>query len=270
MRFTEGYRTFGLALGVVLLASCSVVSDKTQERSEHNQQSATTNKELNDDLSIDHLLVQPNRYLDHKKSVAATIKREFDLALTAKKSGQLDNAQKALLNITVSEPGLSGPWVQLGDIASERAQQTKEIIKQTQLLEKAAVQYHQALLINPNNYHAHNRLARVYRQQGKFELALTHYQKAVDSWPAFALAYKNRGILYDLYLGDKTRAINNYRLYLALMDAQVDSDSDGAAKPSLAGQQRQVKGWISDLSRQIQQERMTNVKQDSEVAHHVR
>ena len=52
---------------------------------------------------------------------------------------------------------------------------------------------------------------------------------------AFSQAYLNRGILYDLYLGEKSLALNDYELYQALSNDES----------------RQLKGWIIDLQRQI-------------------
>jgi lipoprotein NlpI len=73
------------------------------------------------------------------------------------------------------------------------------------------------------------------RHQGQFQQALSHYELAIKSWPAFEQAYINRGILYDLYMGEKSLALADYELYQAL------SNDDS----------RQLKGWIIDLQRQI-------------------
>ena len=73
------------------------------------------------------------------------------------------------------------------------------------------------------------------RQQGQFYQALSHYELALKSWPAFTQGYFNRGILYDLYMGEKSLALADYKLYQAL-----SNDSS-----------RQLKGWIMDLKRQI-------------------
>jgi tetratricopeptide (TPR) repeat protein len=160
---------------------------------------------------------------------------------------------------------LSGPWVQLGDIAKERAQHALTIQQREQLLEKAAAQYHQALSINESNYYGHNRLATVYRQQGQFNLALVHYQKAIESWPAFAAAYKNRGILYDLYIGDKAKALENYQIYLALNNEKVKTTKEQMTSDTFAKKQRQIRGWIADLTRQIQQQSKQNNQQQTQV-----
>jgi tetratricopeptide (TPR) repeat protein len=264
MRFINIYRYCRLLPALVLLVACSNVGKDTPSIRETNTHEKTM-KELSYGVNVEHLFFKPNRYLDYKKSVSTATRKSFELALKEKELGQLEKAETAFIELTVREPGLSGPWVQLGDIAKERAQHATTIKQREQLLEKAAAQYHQALLINPHNYHGHNRLAMVYRQQGQFAMALTHYQNAIDSWPAFALAYKNRGILYDLYLGDKAKALRDYQVFLALNESKSLADADLAKRPSFVKQQRKIKGWVADLARQVQQEE-TQAEQQPEVA----
>jgi tetratricopeptide (TPR) repeat protein len=262
MKSTSAYRVIRLLPVIVILTACSSVDEKTIETVQNNQ---VIPKGHPNAINVKHLLTQSNRYLEHKKIISAATRNDFSLALNTKKAGQLDEAEKTFIDLTVREPSLSGPWVQLGDIAKERAQHALTIQQREQLLKKAAAQYHQALSINSHNYHGHNRLATVYRQQGRFDLALVHYQKAIDSWPAFATAYKNRGILYDLYIGDKAKALNNYQHYQALISANANAESNVTQNKEYVKQQRQVKGWIADLTRQIQQQSRLDRQQPTEV-----
>lgn len=268
MKFTKTRQICRSLPLVMMLGACSIVSDKSVETTPRHHEGKASIEENSDVINIQHLLDKSNRYLDRKKSVSAAARKNFNHALKTKKSGQLDEAEAAFIKLTVNEPGLSGPWVQLGDIAKERAQHAIKAKQKEQLLKKATAQYHQALSINPHNYYGHNRLALVYRELGQFELALAHYEKAIDSWPAFASAYKNRGILYDLYLGDKNKALDNYRLYQALSKQKATVEQDGAKAPSFVKQQRQIAGWIADLTRQIQQQNQ-QAQQQTEVANNV-
>lgn len=170
---------------------------------------------------------QPNLYHQNTKSVGNQTRSQFQSAIKYKEQGELANAEEILLRLSNEQPFLSGPFLQLGDIYLLGDDENK--------LARAEAQYRQALAINQHNYHAHNRLAQVLRQQGKFADAESHYRKAIASWPAFKPAYLNLGILYDLYLGDKTKALEHYQTYQALNDTP----------------ERRVKGWIADLSRQV-------------------
>lgn len=181
----------------------------------------------------------PNQYQLQSASVVVPMaaQQQFEQGTVLLKQQQLAQAQKLYLSLSQQHPNLSGVWVQLANIA------------QLQGKTGQAMDYLQsAVRSNTKNYLAHNRLALLYRQQGQFNLALEHYNFALQSWPAFAQARLNRGILHDLYLGNKTQALEDYAVYQALQ-AQPD---------------RQVKGWIADLERQIQaQEKAYNATSGS-------
>ena len=258
MKFTNIHRLACVFSALAFLAACSSTKEEQIARSSNNDEKIinkeSSNATVTETVDVQHLLSQSNRYLDGKKSVSAAARKNFSLALAAKKAGKLDEAEAGFVELTVREPTLSGPWVQLGDIAKQRVQLSKQQKQQEQLLEKAAEQYRQAIFINSSNYRAHNRLATVYREQGQFDMALTHYQKAIDAWPAFAPAYKNRGILQDLYIGNKSEALVDYRIFQALNQAKANTDVQVAQDKQFIKSQRQIKGWIADLSRQIQQD----------------
>ena len=73
----------------------------------------------------------------------------------------------------------------------------------------------------------------MYRRTGRFADAEQAYQRAVAADPAYASAYRNLGVLYDLYLQSPERALPMYLRYQEL--------SGGADK--------QVAEWIKDVSR---------------------
>jgi tetratricopeptide (TPR) repeat protein len=156
--------------------------------------------------------------------------RQFQAALVLKKKGEFSQAQQRFIALSEQHPNLSGIWLQLALLVK---QQNKGDIEQRH---KDISRYlNNAISANALNYLAHNELALVLRQQGQFYQALNHYELAIKSWPAFALGYLNRGILYDLYMGDKSLALSDYELYQAL-------SNDNS---------RQLKGWIIDLQRQL-------------------
>lgn len=172
---------------------------------------------------------QPDQYMLAQPSATAGMRHEYNLALQAKRDGEYTRAIPLFEQMTLLYPQLSGPWVQLGDIALKSEKEQK------QALASAYSHFYKATQINPHNYRARNRLAKVLRQQGRFNEAETEYKKAIESWPGFANGYKNLGILYDLYIGNKQAALDNYQIYQALQE-----------KP-----ERKMRGWIADLTRQI-------------------
>jgi tetratricopeptide (TPR) repeat protein len=153
------------------------------------------------------------------------VQSQFEQGIALIKQQKLSEAKRLYVNLSQQSANLSGVWVQLAAIAQLQGEQ-----------QQAMDYLQQAISVNKLNYIAHNRLALMYRQQGQFNLALQHYNQALESWPAFAQGRLNRGILHDLYLGNKSQALEDYSVYQALL-----------AKP-----ERQVVGWIADLERQVQ------------------
>ena len=173
------------------------------------------------------LQAKPNRYQEESAlvNVPDSAKSRFAAGAQLLKQGKLDEAKSLYETMSQHYPALSGVWVQLGSIAEKQAH-----------VEQAIAYLRQAINLQTSNYLAHNHLGLLYRQQGKFSVALNHYNQALDSWPAFTQARLNRGILYDLYLGEKEQALADYQVYQALL-TQPD---------------RKVKSWIADLERQLQ------------------
>lgn len=99
--------------------------------------------------------------------------------------------------------------------------------------------WQRAIAINADNYFALNALAMAARESGDFEQAKSHYNQAIAAWPDFAAGYRNRGILFDLYVGDKVAALSDYIRYKQLLDEQ--------GQPT-----QQVDRWIKEMQRAIQ------------------
>ena len=183
------------------------------------------------------LRARPNLYLANPVAVPQTLRTLYSRAIEAKQQGELDKAEVMLNQITEQAPNLSGPWLHLGDIAVAKTDPQDDSKDGKQARETAIKLYQRAIEANPYNYFAHNRLAVQFRDAGLFNQAQRHYQQAIDSWPGYATAYLNLGILYDLYLNNKRQALIQYETYQLLQDEP----------------ERKVSGWIADLSRQLQQ-----------------
>jgi tetratricopeptide (TPR) repeat protein len=157
-------------------------------------------------------------------------------------SGKTDEALVAVQRVIDDADFIASPntavWVLRGDIYRAKDQ-----------IEEAVGDYKVALTLVASNYQAHNRLAFIYRDAGKFDLAGAHYAQAINAWPGNADSYRNRGILYDLYVGDKPAALADYLLYKALLDIQLQSVASPAK--SLLKEQKLISQWILDIRRQI-------------------
>lgn len=181
---------------------------------------------------MEKLHQSPNQYLLNKPIIAPEINAKFTQALTTAKAKQLAQAKEQFLSLTIAAPTLSGPWLQLGDIAL-----------QEKAIKHAIAHYQQAVYVNKHNYFAHNRLGTLLRQQGEFEQAKKHYELALAAWPAFVPARKNLAILLDLYMGKSVLALEEYQTVAAL---------NGLNK---LPEERQLKGWVADLSRRVAAEK---------------
>lgn len=92
-----------------------------------------------------------------------------------------------------------------------------------------------AIKRNPSNLNARNELALIFRDEGNFADAEKEYLEIIKRWGGYLTAYKNIGILYDLYMGRFADALPYYKKYNALV-----------AEPD-----KQVNGWIVDIERRL-------------------
>ena len=229
MKFTKPLVALTL-LSATLLSACSSLSPmvNTEPQAEDVAPEVLTPLQV----KVKSLQGQPNLYQDKKSQFSANNQTlsQFQKGLSLKQQGKFSEAKAVFSRLSEQHPELSGIWVQL---ALVNKQLSKKSTQQT--LKDMARYLNNAVAANPYNYVAHNELGQVLRQQGQFQNALKHYDLALKSWPAFSQAYLSRGILYDLYLGEKSLALNDYELYQALSNDES----------------RQLKGWIIDLQRQI-------------------
>ncbi|MEQ6340194.1 MAG: tetratricopeptide repeat protein [Gammaproteobacteria bacterium] len=85
----------------------------------------------------------------------------------------------------------------------------------------------------PPNVEAYNHLGIHYRDNGRFDDARNAYEKALVIDPNHSSIHLNLGILYDLYLRDTGKALEQYRLYQGLLPTA----------------DKQVGMWIADLEK---------------------
>lgn len=112
------------------------------------------------------------------------------------------------------------------------------LYKRVGQLEKAIDAYQQAITHQATYPEAHYNLALAYRAQGDFKKAEEAYLQALTLNDQFADAHYNLGILYDLYLGQPTKALEQYRAYLRLSGPYA----------------QEVARWVASLERVVPQE----------------
>jgi len=110
-----------------------------------------------------------------------------------------------------------------------------------QQAERAEQAFIQAISRDPDDAVAHNHLGILQRRNGRFQEALLHYQRAIEIDTEYARAHLNLGILFDLYLQDLEKALQQYQHYRSL------ADEENAL----------VDGWIIDIERRLKSKEKT-------------
>jgi Flp pilus assembly protein TadD len=143
----------------------------------------------------------------------------FDTARRAMRAGRNDEAERQLKALAQSNPELGGVQANLG-----------LLYRQAGKLPEATAALEKAVQASPRQAMFHNQLGISYRQQGQFNKARDEYEKAIALDATYASPVLNLGILNDLYLQDRKRALALYDQYLVL-----------------AGSDAAVTKWVADL-----------------------
>jgi tetratricopeptide (TPR) repeat protein len=70
--------------------------------------------------------------------------------------------------------------------------------------------------------------------RGEFRDAATSYEQAIAADPRYAPAWRNLGVVSDLYLGDPNRALKAFEQY-----------------KEITGEDKPVSGWIAELRQRL-------------------
>jgi len=151
-------------------------------------------------------------------------RQDYLLAIAALKSGDTAEALELLLRLSREAPDTPNVFTNLGLAHFQ--------LQHADLAEQA---FAQALARNADDAIAHNHLGILKRRQGQFQDALLEYQRAIEIDADYARAHLNLGILFDLYLQDLEKALQQYRKYMDLTSEE----------------NAQVAGWIVDIERRL-------------------
>lgn len=144
---------------------------------------------------------------------------DFNRAVNVMRSGNATEAELEFKQMTLAYPRLSTPFVNLGILYRKAGQ-----LDQSEEALKGAVER------NGGSAVAWNELGATQRLRGEFPDAAASYEKAIAADSNFAPAYRNLGVVSDLYLGDPERALTALERY-----------------KELTGEDRPVTSWIAEL-----------------------
>jgi tetratricopeptide (TPR) repeat protein len=149
--------------------------------------------------------------------------QQYSQALQMMKSGRSTDAELEFKQLAVAYPQFAGPQLNLGLIYLKDAR-----------LADAESAFKAAVKIAPANPIAGNELGIVERKLGKFTDAEAAYQNAIAAEPNYAAAHLNLGVLYDLYLAEPQKALEQFERYI-----------------EIAGDNKQVNGWVVELRKRV-------------------
>jgi len=149
--------------------------------------------------------------------------QQYSQALQMMKSNRLTDAELELKQLTVAYPQFAGPQLNLGLLYLHASR-----------LPEAEAAFKAALQTSPANAIADDELGIVERKLGKFADAEASYLRAIAAEPNYAPAHLNLGVLYDLYLEEPQKALEQFERYI-----------------EIAGENKQVAGWVIELRKRV-------------------
>ena len=152
-------------------------------------------------------------------AVTARGKADFDRAVGLMRSGNNTEAELEFKQVALQFPQLAAPYVNLGIL-----------YRKTGRLDLSEDSLKTAVERNDGSAVAWTELGATQRLRGEFPNAAASYEKAISADPNFAPAYRNLGVVSDLYLGDPERALTAFERY-----------------KELTGEEKPVSGWIAEL-----------------------
>jgi len=209
----------GALVAGVLLAACSSAPPKPTEEPEQPVTSAPPAAGKSDIAGKAGTAGTPGATPPAPVAVTARGKADFDRAVGFMRAGNTTEAELEFKQVALQFPQLSSPYVNLGILYRKTGR-----LDQSEAVLKTAVQRNDA------NAVAWTELGATQRLRGEFPTAAESYEKAIADDPNFAPAYRNLGVVTDLYLGDPERALTAFEKYR-----------------ELTGEEKPVSTWIAEL-----------------------
>ena len=236
-------------------------TDTIEASNNEDQQQAQAIALTEDELLIQALRARPDSFAITKRPLPESVKAKMLKALSLYKQAQYSQSLAVIEPILANEKNInSSVYLLAGDNAlalDEKALETNTSDKnqtRSKQYRNDAIQYYQAALsLNPDNAKVANRLASIWRQQGKFTRAEMLYTQAIDAQPMYTASYRNRAIVRDLYLNKKVEALDDYKAYLALLEweqSQVALNEQASNRAHLSNI-KLAKRWVIDVQRQV-------------------
>jgi len=206
-------------------------------------------------LLVQSLVSQSDLYQSSKRALSPNTKTKVVKALHEYDNGEFEQSEKSIKKVLATELNLnSAVYVLAGDIALANGKKVD-----------AMAHYRTALKLNNYNAKAANRLAMQLREQGEFARAEKLYTQAINAQPSQAESYRNRAVLYDLYLDEKAKAYQDYKTYSALLKHSLETHENPDKNTVVANAKalsdiqltslktniKLVKRWLADVGRQV-------------------
>lgn len=150
-----------------------------------------------------------NPYATQRGRIDKASVTRFIEARRAFRAGEWERAETLLKELVEADASLSGPWVMLGDVATEQ-----------EAYSEAIEAYTRAIAINGENVNAYLRLALAQRKMGRYLHAQNIYAAALELWPDYPEVHLNLAVLYDIYLNHPLRAQQHMEAYQFLTDGE--------------------------------------------------
>jgi tetratricopeptide (TPR) repeat protein len=150
--------------------------------------------------------------------IPARVRQRFDHAVGLMQSGNVGQAEIEFRDVVLLAPQLAAPAVDLSILYRKEGKldEAEELLRSSsQHLDSAVVW---------------TELGLTQRLRGEFRDAMASYEKAIAADPGYAPAYRNLGVVQDLYLGDPTGALTAFEHY-----------------KQLTGEDKPVSNWIAEL-----------------------
>jgi tetratricopeptide (TPR) repeat protein len=144
----------------------------------------------------------------------------YEQALSALADGDVVRAEAMLSALIREYPELDGPRLNLAILYAASGREAEAMVELQAVLDR-----------DPHDAVAWNQIGILHRQAGDFPAADAAYLEALEAAPDYALTYRNRGVLLDLYLGQPGEALSHYERYL-----------------ELSGSDPEVEKWVAELS----------------------